>query len=226
MAIDLKTVKTEAGLKELNVHLLKESYVTGFEPTQDDVLVVNKLSTTPSAQYKNALRWFNHINSFSASEKANFAKGKLVEVDEDDEFDPFADDGEAPAKMTIPEKPVQKAKKVVVNKSSLVIHIKPMSTDVDLAQVEGFVREIVMEGVTWGESSKRLPVGFGIEKLQMSCTIIDALVETDEILEKIECVGMNAEQAAAYIKRRDAGEDEEEEAQLVQSAEIVSFNKL
>lgn len=88
-----------------------------------------------------------------------------------------------------------------------------------------------MEGLDWGQASKKVPIAYGLNKLQMGCTIVDDLVSTDDIIEKIECIGLTAEQIEKYYKKRDTGEDEEEEedeeaAGWVQSAEIISFQKL
>lgn len=135
------------------------------------------------------------------------------------------------AMKAAPKKEEKKVKKPIINKSQLVIDIKPVSLDTDLTLVEKLVRDIKMEGVEWSVTCKKLPVAFGLMKLQIGCNIIDDLVNTDDIIEKIECLGLDEAKAAEKAKRRDAGdsddegEDEEDEG-LVQSAEIVSFNKL
>jgi len=74
----------------------------------------------------------------------------------------------------------------------------------------------------------QIPMAFGLHKLQVGCVVQDDLVSTDELCEKIENVGMTEEQMAKR-KAIDEGEeegDEDEELGLVQSCEIVSFNKL
>eukprot|EP00922_Rhytidocystis_sp_ex-Travisia-forbesii_P002568 GHVS01003810.1.p1 GENE.GHVS01003810.1~~GHVS01003810.1.p1 ORF type:complete len:214 (+),score=63.96 GHVS01003810.1:92-643(+) len=120
-----------------------------------------------------------------------------------------------------------KPKKVIINKSSLVIEIKPNSTETDLENVLQLVKKININGVSWGEASKKVPVAFGLYKLQVSCTIIDDLVNTEDITDAIEGLGLTKENAEQRIKRKDAGEEEEEDNNcLVQSADIVSFNKL
>lgn len=60
-----------------------------------------------------------------------------------------------------------------------------------------------MEGLSWGENYKQIEIAYGIMKLQVVCTIVDSLVSTDDLQEKIEAF--------------------EEE---VQSVDIVSFNKI
>lgn len=126
----------------------------------------------------------------------------------------------------------------VINKSTLVLDIKPQRLEIDLDAVEKAVREIKIEGLDWGQVSKRVPIAYGLHKLQMGATIVDDLVATDDIIEKIECLGMNEEQILAYQRTRATGDDdvehtgeggeeeEEEEPGWVQSVEIVSFQKL
>lgn len=121
----------------------------------------------------------------------------------------------------------------VINKSQLVIDVKPCSLDTNLDMVEKLVREIKIEGLEWSVTCKKLPIAFGLMKLQIGAVIVDDLVSTDDVIEKIECIGLNEAQAAEKARKRDAGDEDEEEGEeeeedsgLVQSAEIVSFNKL
>lgn len=106
----------------------------------------------------------------------------------------------------------------------------------NLDQVEKLVREIKIDGLEWAVASKKIPVAFGLNKLQMGCIIIDDLVATDDIIEKIEIVGMTEDEIKARKAQDDeegegeehehCDEDEEEDIGMVQSAEIVSFQKL
>eukprot|EP00922_Rhytidocystis_sp_ex-Travisia-forbesii_P008350 GHVS01012278.1.p1 GENE.GHVS01012278.1~~GHVS01012278.1.p1 ORF type:complete len:204 (+),score=49.45 GHVS01012278.1:466-1077(+) len=163
-----------------------------------------------------------------ASSQCSKAAGK------EEDFDLFGEssaaDKEAVKELAEKKKAEAKPKKVIISKSSLVIEIKPNSVDTELDQVLALVKKIEINGVTWGEASKKVPVAFGLYKLQVSCTIIDDLVTTEDITDAIEALGLSGERAASRLKRKDAGEDQEEEEEggdgLVQSADIVSFNKL
>lgn len=59
-----------------------------------------------------------------------------------------------------------------------------------------------MDGLIWG-ASKLVPVGYGINKLQIMCVIEDAKVSVDELVEKIQ-----------------------EFEDFVQSVDIAAFNKI
>jgi elongation factor 1-beta len=61
-----------AGLQNLNNFLATRSYVEGFEPSQADNVVFEALKTSPPGDLFNALRFFNHLNSFSEAERKAF----------------------------------------------------------------------------------------------------------------------------------------------------------
>ncbi len=89
-----------------------------------------------------------------------------------------------------------------IAKSSVVLDVKPWDDETDLAAMEKSVRDITIDGLLWG-ASKLVPIGYGIKKLQISCVIEDDKVGLDMINDAI---------------------DELED--LVQSVDVVSFNKV
>jgi len=105
-----------------------------------------------------------------------------------------------------------------------------------LDMVEKEVRKIQMEGLEWSTAAKKIPLAYGLFKLQMGAVIIDDLIQTDSIIERIECMGLSPEEAAKKLAVRDAEDDDEDEEYeddedeevlgLVQSAEIISFQKI
>ncbi|EME30716.1 elongation factor EF-1 beta subunit [Galdieria sulphuraria] len=97
----------------------------------------------------------------------------------------------------------QASGKQTVAKSSIVFEVKPWDDQTDLKKMEEAVRAIQMDGLTWG-ASKIQPIGYGINKLVIMCTIIDEKVPSTEIIE---------EEITAL-------ED------YVQSVDIAAFNKL
>ncbi|OEH74521.1 elongation factor 1-beta [Cyclospora cayetanensis] len=157
-------------------------------------------------------------------------KGKPAE--EEDDIDLFgeetAEDKEALKKLSDSKKN-EKKKKQVINKSMLVIEVKPSSSETNLDDIEKEIRKIQIEGLTWGENTKKVPIAFGLYKLQVQCVILDDIVETQSITDRIEEIGMNEEdkkKREAMMDHGEEDEDDEELSGLVQSAEIVSFNKL
>merc|ERR1719482_278169 len=88
-------------------------------------------------------------------------------------------------------------------KSLIVMDIKPWDDEVDLRLMEKQVREIAYDGLLWG-SSKITTFAFGLKKIQMTAVIEDTKIPSfDEIVE-----------------------EEEVQSELVQSVDILSFNKL
>ncbi|KAL8432075.1 hypothetical protein ACSSS7_004878 [Eimeria intestinalis] len=173
---------------------------------------------------------------YISSKGATSTTGKHPKQEEED-IDLFGDDDTEEEKEALKKladsKKTEKKKKEVINKSMLVIEIKPNSSETNLDEIEKEVRRIHMEGLTWGEKVKKVPIAFGLYKLQVQCVIVDDLVNTQSLTDTIEEIGMSEEdkkKREEMMEGRgdddDDDDDEEEMSGLVQSAEIVSFNKL
>lgn len=97
----------------------------------------------------------------------------------------------------------KKSKKpALIAKSSILLDVKPWDDETDMSEMEKQVRTIEMEGLLWG-ASKLVPVGYGINKLQIMCVIEDDKVSVDLLTEKIQ-----------------------EFEDFVQSVDIAAFNKI
>ena len=81
------------GLKAFNAHMEDKSYVCGFIPTTEDFAVLAEVKEAPNAKFVNALRWYNHVSSFTAEEKAAVKEAPVAEAaaekaeEEEDDFD-------------------------------------------------------------------------------------------------------------------------------------------
>merc|ERR1711962_1350673 len=134
----------------------------------------------------------------------------VEEEEDDDEVDLFgSDDEEEDAEaarvreVRLAAYAAKKSKKPgPIAKSSVLLDVKPWDDETDMDALSKEVRSIEMEGLVWGASELK-PVGYGIKKLSILCTIVDDLVGVDDLTEKIE-----------------AFED------YVQSVDIASFNKV
>jgi len=91
----------------------------------------------------------------------------------------------------------------LIAKSSVILDVKPWDDETDLNEMEKLVRSIEKEGLVWG-GGKMIPVGYGIQKLQIICVIEDDKVSVDDLIETIT----------------------EGFADHVQSVDIVAFNKI
>jgi len=120
------------------------------------------------------------------------AKDDDDDDDDDDDFDLFGDDGEdddeEAERVKAERVKAYEAKKAnkpkVVAKSSLVLEVKPWDDETDLKEMERLVRTIEIDGLLWG-ASKLVPVGYGINKLQIGAVIEDEKVRTDDLEEQI-----------------------------------------
>merc|ERR1711983_268682 len=184
-------LKSAAGVKALNEFLAEHSYIEGFVPSQADTAVYKALSGAPKSETPHALRWYNHIKSFAAG-MDQFAKaskdasayvsggGAAASKDEDDDEE----------KKRITEERLKayhekKSKKPkVIAKTSVLFDVKPWDDETDMDAMLKEVKTIEMEGLVWG-ASKLVPVGYGINKLQVMCVVEDEKVSIDELSEKI-----------------------------------------
>ncbi|XP_035793537.1 probable elongation factor 1-beta [Anopheles albimanus] len=215
-------VKTANGLKELDKFLADNSYISGYVPSKADLSVFEALGKAPAAANVNALRWYNHIASFSAKERAAWGGQALPQAagakptvaaaaaDDDDDVDLFGSEDEEEsaeaAKLKEERLAAYNAKKskkpALIAKSSILLDVKPWDDETDMKEMEKSVRSVEMDGLLWG-AAKLVPVGYGIHKLQICCVIEDDKVSVDELTEKIQ--------------------DFED---FVQSVDIAAFNKI
>merc|ERR1711915_21136 len=80
----------------------------------------------------------------------------------------------------------KKSKKpAVIAKTSVLFDVKPWDDETDMDAMLKVVKEVQMDGLVWGVH-KLIPVGYGINKLQVMCTVEDEKVSIEELSEKIE----------------------------------------
>eukprot|EP00088_Acartia_fossae_P034141 TRINITY_DN35012_c0_g1_i1.p1 TRINITY_DN35012_c0_g1~~TRINITY_DN35012_c0_g1_i1.p1 ORF type:complete len:269 (+),score=35.91 TRINITY_DN35012_c0_g1_i1:112-918(+) len=147
--------------------------------------IASKLTPAPAEPTHPYLaKW---VKSASSAKKDTPADD---EDDDDDDFDPFDDEEPDPEAERIKEerlaayKAKKAAKPKVIAKSSVLLDCKPWDDETDMAEMEEKIRAIQMTGLHWG-ASKLVPVGFGIRKLQIQCTIVDDEVSTDDLIDTI-----------------------------------------
>merc|ERR1711971_116617 len=185
-------LKSAAGVKSLNEFLAEHSYIEGFVPSQADTAVYKALSGAPKSETPHALRWYNHIKSFAAGmdQFAKASKDASAYVSEGGAAASKDEDADDEEKKRITEERLKayhekKAKKPkVIAKTSVLFDVKPWDDETDMDAMLKEVKTIEMEGLVWG-ASKLVPVGYGINKLQVMCVVEDDKVSIDELSEKI-----------------------------------------
>uniref|UniRef100_A0A3Q0RTF6 Eukaryotic translation elongation factor 1 delta b (guanine nucleotide exchange protein) n=1 Tax=Amphilophus citrinellus TaxID=61819 RepID=A0A3Q0RTF6_AMPCI len=111
------------------------------------------------------------------------------EEEDDDDIDLFGSDEDEEAEklkeQRLKEYAEKKAKKpAIIAKSSILLDVKPWDDETDMAKLEECVRSVQADGLLWG-TSKLVPVGYGIKKLQIACVVEDDKVGTDMLEEEI-----------------------------------------
>ena len=113
--------------------------------------------------------------------------------DDDDDVDLFGSSDEeeesADAKRIREERlaayHAKKSKKpALIAKTSVLLDCKPWDDETDMNKMLKEIKTIKMDGLVWG-ASKLVPVGYGINKLQIICVVEDEKVSIDELQEKI-----------------------------------------
>merc|ERR1711935_496170 len=113
--------------------------------------------------------------------------------EDDDDVDLFgsSDEEESEEKKRITEERLQAyhakkaGKKAVIAKTSVLLDVKPWDDETDMDEILKNVKSIEMDGLFWG-AHKLIPIGYGIKKLQVMCTVEDDKVSIEELSEKIE----------------------------------------
>merc|ERR1712087_590231 len=121
------------------------------------------------------------------------AKAAPAPAEDDDDVDLFGSDEESDdeEKKRITEERLKayhekKAKKPkVIAKTSVLFDVKPWDDETDMDNMLKECKGIEMEGLVWG-ATKLVPVGYGIQKLQIMCTVEDEKVSIEELSEKME----------------------------------------
>merc|ERR1711890_180300 len=174
-------LKTAAGVKALDAFLADNSYIEGYVPSQADTAVFEALKGAPGSDTPHAQRWYNHIKSFAAGMK-QFAKASK------DASAYVAAGGAAPAPAVAERLKAyaeRKAKKPgPIAKTNVLLDVKPWDDETNMDDMLKSIKTIEKDGLVWG-ANKLVPVGYGINKLQVMCVVEDEKVSIDELCEQI-----------------------------------------
>ena len=72
-----------------------------------------------------------------------------------------------------------------VARSAVVINVNMFDAETDIRMVEAKIRQIYMDGMSWGTSVIR-PIAYGLRQLQITAVIEDEKVNLDDLIDKIE----------------------------------------
>jgi len=210
------TAANEEGLAKLEQHLAANNYVSGADlPNAEDARVFFELNNTApnKEKYPNLFFWFQNLRIFNPVVLKSWTAGgaaKTTEAKKED-VDLFGDDDDEEEQKKLEELKKKKAeegqaakkKKEVIARSIVIFDVKVYEQDQDLDELAKRIFALEIDGLQWRTEYRKLPIAFGMNKLQVGCTIEDAKVMTDDIFDKIL-----------------AWEDE------VQSCDIESFQKV
>merc|ERR1739848_61757 len=112
--------------------------------------------------------------------------------EDDDDVDLFGseDEEESEEKKRITEERLKayhekKSKKPgVIAKTNVLFDLKPWDDETDMDKMLKACKSIEKDGLLWG-ASKLVPVGYGINKLQLMCVVEDEKVSIEELSEQM-----------------------------------------
>ena len=216
-----------ATAKLLDGQLAGKKWVTGDSITLADLyiggFISNAFQLVFGAEVRKSMpnlqKWWDLYRADKAVIKA-FGNLKACEVPvkdfegekaeaADDDLDLFGDEDEVDAEAAKKAAEAAKAaakgkkKKEVIAQSLVMFEVKPVDSDTNLDDLAQRIFKISMEGLYWKTQYKKEPVAFGIFKLIIGVTVEDEKVSVDGLQEKIE-----------------------EFEDMVQSVEILAFNKI
>ncbi|KAI3897573.1 hypothetical protein MKX03_020639 [Papaver bracteatum] len=118
MAVNFYDLISKSGLEKLDNHLKTRSYITGYQPSKDDITVHTALKGAPSSEYVDVSRWFNHIEVLLS----------ISGVSADDDYvDLFGEKTEE--KKAAAEEHAAAVKKRESGKSSVLLDVKPWDSE-------------------------------------------------------------------------------------------------
>jgi len=180
-----------------------DTLVTGLS-SAEEMALVKKLNTleTENKQLRKVtddlkalvLSLEARVGSLEGGKPAAAAPKAAAPADDDDEdVDLFGseDEEESEEKKRITEERLKayhekKSKKPqVIAKTSVLFDVKPWDDETDHAKMLEACKSITKDGLVWG-ASKIVPIGYGIKKLQIMCTVEDAKVSIEELGEEME----------------------------------------
>jgi len=187
--VDGLAALTSAGTMELQTKLnsLEKENKTLKKVTDDLKALVLKLEGRVSQLEKSG-------SGSSAPAAPSKAAPVKEEEDDDEDVDLFGSDSEdeeeSAEKVRVREERLKayaekKAKKpALIAKTSVLLDIKPWDDETDMDAMLKSAKTIEKEGLVWG-AHKLVPVGYGINKLQLMCVVEDEKVSIDELCEQI-----------------------------------------
>merc|ERR1711957_806637 len=197
---------TAEDLQACETFLNENQFLSGKDlPGCEDMGVLEGLNangTVPDFEaYPNVFGWFWTLNALNAPCRALYnvaskadapkkggkpAKKEEVKVvaapvaadDDEDSFDPFADETEEKSKKT---------KKVVIAKSLVTFDVKGYELGQDFEALAKKIKsEITMDGLVWMDKHETKEIAFGMKKLQIVMLIEDEKIATEDVFEVIE----------------------------------------
>merc|ERR1712032_238874 len=163
-ALNFASLKSDAGLKQLDAYLASRVYVFGFEPTTQDTTLFGLIGAAPKSGFANVTRYYNHIQTFNADAQSKFptidgltvsdtpvvaAKAEAKADDSDDDSD-SVDIAAQIAKKNAEKKAAAKKnqkKRRPPERSEIILDVKPFDDQTDLEELAKKIKGTTLESL-------------------------------------------------------------------------------
>ena len=233
--------KNKEHLSELEKRLSKSMFLGGDKPSAEDREVFDNFGddSVSASEYPGIAGWYYVVRYFNpelrttwgldekkpsnTNKPTNTNKNKNTEkapaAPAEEEDDLFGEDEETEEdkkkraekkqkdleakKAANLKKEEEKKKAAPIGKSLILLDVKVYEQDTDFDALAKEVLGITMDGLTWKTENKTPEICFGMKKLTVGMVVVDELVSVDDVIETIE-----------------------KNKEIVQSVDIVSFDKI
>nr|PNR62889.1 hypothetical protein PHYPA_001314 [Physcomitrium patens] len=193
MATKFLNIGTKEGMDKLDELLGQQSFISGAEPSKDDLALYGALKGTLDTNYANLTRWYNHVNDILGSRFLGPSEGVVVgtiltplsnqhKEDTTIVVDSIVNRGDVVEVPCNVSKGIEAQDNVL--KKFVQLELKPWDNVSDLIKIEQHVRGIEMNGLFWGKS-KFVNKGSVSQKLHIMMTIEDDKISPHDLIDKI-----------------------------------------
>lgn len=238
-------LKNKGELKKLDEHLLHHSYINGFLPSAEDVVVYNQIAAgdVDAAALPSLARWFEHIVSFSANARSKWAgaKGGKAKKEEKVDEEPVSPKSTKSGKKSAPVSPQdkEKAKAVLGDDDDFdfgddddeeegpsaeeIIAAKNKEKKVEAPK--GGKSSVILDVKPWGLETDMAELEKAVRGIEME-GLRWAGSQLEKVAYGVMMLRINAVVADDLVSIDELQENIEALEEYVQSTDIYAFNKL
>lgn len=174
-------LSSAAGLTKLEAHLAATGFVTA---SCEDKKVASQVCSVDAATYPAIARWQKAVSGETEAEAEEDEDDVDLFGSSDEEVD---EEAERIKQQRLEEYRKKKEAKGPgpAAKTTVTLDVKAWDDETDMEALTQNVLKIELDGLVWG-GHQLVPVGFGMNKLQINCVVEDEKISLDDLAELIQ----------------------------------------